>query len=256
MENKILKKFEVTDVTIEVIDGVPMFELYSVGEALGYTKIAKAKGKEYYQVRKDRIDIIVKNALIEPLSHGGATYLNENQLYDFMFEAHTKKCKPFRKWVVEEVLPMINKTGGYVETDMEEEFVNNYLPELSEEVKVLVIKDLHKSNQKLKEENEELKEFYNTLLSTEGLLPMNTVAKELRIGLKRLYSFLRSNDMVFYKGNVNIPYQRFMEQGLFRVKETPCHDGKYRPATYATRKGLEYIRKLLHKSGYYNEIAA
>ena len=37
MENKILKKFEMTDVTIEFIEGVPMFELYSIGEALGYS---------------------------------------------------------------------------------------------------------------------------------------------------------------------------------------------------------------------------
>ena len=149
---------------------------------------------------------------------------------------------------------MINKTGGYVETDMEEEFVNNYLPELSEETKVLVIKDLRSSNEQLKTENAELKDFYNTLLNTEGLLPMNIVAKELKVGLKRLYSFLRVNDVMFYKGKINIPYQRFMEQKLFKVKETPCHDGKYRPATYATRKGLEYIRKLLRKNGYYDTV--
>ena len=34
-ENRILKKFEAIDVTIEIIDGVPMFELYSTGMALG-----------------------------------------------------------------------------------------------------------------------------------------------------------------------------------------------------------------------------
>ena len=242
-ENRILKKFEATDVTIEIVDGVPMFELYSTGMALGYVKTAK--GKQY--PRTERIDKTVKNADISTVVHDGQLFMNENQLYDFMFEAHTEKCKPFRKWVVEEVLPIINKTGGYVETDMEEEFVNNYLPELSEETKVLVIKDLKSSNEKLKAENAELKEFYDTLLSTEGLLPMNIVAKELKIGLKRLYSFLRANDVMFYKGNVNIPYQRFMEQGLFKVKETPCRDGNYRPSTYATRKGLEYIRKMLSK---------
>lgn len=247
MENKILKKFEMTDVTIEIIDGVPMFELYSVGEALGYTRKVKSKGKEYYQIRKDRIDKIVKSAEITGLYHDGTTFLTESQLYDFMFEAHTEKCKPFRKWVIEEVLPMINSTGGYVETDKEEEFVNNYLPDLSEETKILVIRELHDNNEKLKAENAELKEFYDTLMSTEGLLPMNTVAKELGIGLKRLYLFLRNNDVMFYKGNVNIPYQRFMEQGLFKVKETPCADGNYRPVSYATRKGLEYIRKLLVK---------
>lgn len=249
-ENKILKKFEATNVIIELIDGVPMFEVYSTGMALGYTKIAKAKGKEYRQIRKDRIDKVIENAEITPLPHGGATFFNEHQLYDFMFEAHTEKCKPFRKWVVEEVLPLINKTGGYVETDMEEEFVNNYLPELSEETKVLVIKDLRSSNERLKAENTELKDFYDALLNTEGLLPMNIVAKELKVGLKRLYLFLRTNDIMFYKGNINVPYQRFMEQKLFDVKETPCHDGNYRPATYATRKGVEYIRKLLVKNNY------
>lgn len=245
--NKILKKFEATDVIIEVIDGVPMFELYSTGMALGYVNKRTSKGKEYITPYKSRIDKTVKNAGIIGLCQGVTTYLTENQLYDFMFEAHTDKCKPFRKWVVEEVLPMINKTGGYVETNMEEEFVNNYLPDLSEEVKILVIKDLRESNKKLKEENAELKEFYDALLNTEGLLPMNTVAKELGVGLKRLYLFLRNQEIMFYKGNINIPYQRFMEQGLFQVKETPCKDGKYRPATYATHKGLEYIRKMLVK---------
>lgn len=247
MENKILKKFEATDVTIEIIDGVPMFELYSTGMALGYVKSNTIKGKKYFQCRKDRVEKALKNADITPLVHDGLILINENQLYDFMLEAHTEKCKPFRRWIVEEVLPMINATGGYVETDMEEEFVNNYLPDLSEETKILVIRELHDNNEKLKAENAELKEFYDTLISTEGLLPMNTVAKELGIGLKRLYLFLRNNDVMFYKGNVNIPYQRFMEQGLFKVKETPCADGVYRPVSYATRKGLEYIRKLLVK---------
>jgi phage antirepressor YoqD-like protein len=250
-ENKILKKFEATDVIIEVIDGLPMFEIYSTGMALGYAKTAK--GKQY--PRTERIDKTIKNADISTVVHDGQLFMNENQLYDFMFEAHTEKCKPFRKWVVEEVLPMINKTGGYVETDMEEEFVNNYLPDLSEETKVLVIKDLRSSNERLKAENARLQEFYDMLLSTEGLLEMNIVAKELKIGVKRLYSFLRANGVMFYKGTINIPYQRFMEQKLFDVVETPCRDGKYRPATYATRKGVEYIRKLLCKNGYYGTVA-
>ncbi len=134
-ENRILKKFEATDVTIEIVDGVPMFELYSTGMALGYVKTAK--GKQY--PRTERIDKTVKNADISTVVHDGQLFMNENQLYDFMFEAHTEKCKPFRKWVVEEVLPIINKTGGYVETDMEEEFVNNYLPEHNAIIEVMGI---------------------------------------------------------------------------------------------------------------------
>ena len=81
---------------------------------------------------------------------------------------------------------------------------------------------------------------------------MNTTAKELRIGRNTLFAYLRGKSIMFYQDGVNIPYQRFMNQGLFRVIESPCADGKYRPTTYATKKGLEYIRKILRKDGYYN----
>lgn len=79
-----------------------------------------------------------------------------------------------------------------------------------------------------------------------------TVAKELRIGRNTLFAYLRGKDIMFYQDNSNVPYQRFMNQGLFRVIESPCTDGKCRPTTYSTKKGLEYIRKLLRKDGYYN----
>ena len=244
-ENKILKKFEATDVVIEVIDGVPMFEVYSTGMALGYTKSNVLKGKKYVQCRKDRVDKTLKNAEIKGLVHDGLIFITENQLYDFMLEAHTSKCKSFRKWIVDDVLPTINKTGGYVSDNSEKEFIENYFPDFSEETKLQMLKELTDSNKKYREENEELKSFYDALLNTEGLMPMNLVAKELRIGVKRLYSFLRDNDVMFYKGKVNVPYQRFMEQKLFEIKETPCRDGNYRPQTYATKKGLDYIRKMM-----------
>lgn len=79
-KNIILKKFEATDVIVNVVDGVPMFELYSVGMALGYTKTAK--GKHY--PRNERIDTIVKNAGISVVVHSGQQLINENQLYDFI----------------------------------------------------------------------------------------------------------------------------------------------------------------------------
>ena len=100
--------------------------------------------------------------------------------------------------------------------------------------------------------NQELEEMYNDLLSTEGLYHMNMVAKELKIGRNTMLSYLRGKGIMFYQDNSNVPYQRFMNQKLFAVIETTCADGKYRPVTYATKKGLDYIRKLLRKDGYYD----
>lgn len=81
---------------------------------------------------------------------------------------------------------------------------------------------------------------------------MNTTAKEIKIGRNTLFAYLRVKSIMFYQDGANVPYQRFMNQGLFRVIESPCADGQYRPTTYATKKGLNYIRKLLRKDGYYD----
>ncbi|WP_317050744.1 BRO family protein, partial [Clostridium neonatale] len=73
----------------------------------------------------------LQNAEIKPFVHGVQKYLTESQLYDFMIEAKTDKCKSFRKWVTNEVLPTIRKTGGYVNNT--EKFTENYFSNLSED---------------------------------------------------------------------------------------------------------------------------
>ena len=245
--NNILFDFDGHEVEVIQLNGVVLFNAKHVAKVLEIKNVndnlRKMNKNQVVKLTNSKIG----NTDFRKLHNTGENFLTESGVYKLVFKSRKPDAEKFSDWIADEVLPMINKTGGYIETDREEEFVNNYLPDLSEETKILVIRELHDNNEKLKAENAELKEFYDTLMSTEGLLSMNTVAKELGVGLKRLYLFLRNNDVMFYKGNVNIPYQRFMEQGLFKVKETPCADGNYRPVSYATRKGLEYIRKLLVK---------
>jgi len=105
-----LMKFEGNNVEIiQDANGNPLFEVYSTGMALGYTCTAKGKIYPY----KERINKIVENAEITLVSHSVKRYLNESQLYDFMLEARTDKCRKFRKWITNDVLPTIRKTGAY-----------------------------------------------------------------------------------------------------------------------------------------------
>lgn len=104
-----IMKFEGTAVECKEVDGVWMFELYSVGMALGQIKIAK--GKSY--PRKDRIDENVKSAEIKPVVRNGQLFITESQVYDLMLEARTDKCRAFRKWLTNEVLPALNHKGTY-----------------------------------------------------------------------------------------------------------------------------------------------
>lgn len=106
-----LIRFEGTNVhIIQDENGEPLFEIYSTGMALGHIK-KNAVGN--YYPRKERIDDNLKNAEITPCVRDGHSWINESQLYDFMLEARTDKCRKFRKWVVNEVLPSIRKTGMY-----------------------------------------------------------------------------------------------------------------------------------------------
>lgn len=123
--NNLSKVFEGANVQIIVDENnEPLFELYSTGEALGYVRTDVKNGVAYRRIRKDRIDKIVENAEISTFAHDGRKYLTESQLYDFMFEAHTDKCKPFRKWVTNEVLPTIRKTGCYITESAVEESID------------------------------------------------------------------------------------------------------------------------------------
>jgi len=172
-----------------------------------------------------------------------AWFLSEDGLYECCMNSKKDIAKQMKK-EIKKYLKSIRLTGAAIVD--EQKTVDYYFSSLSEEAKVIIFNELS-------EKNKELQDFYDTLINTRGLMDMNTVAKELNIGEHALFAYLRGKKVLFYNNdNVNIPFERFRKENKFAVKETPCRDGKFRSVTYATKKGLEYIRKLLRKDGYYN----
>ena len=78
--------------------------------ALGQIK-KNSKGVSY--PAKDRIDKNVEKAEITPCVRNAHKYITESQIYDLMLETKTDKCRTFRKWLTNEVLPELNRTGSY-----------------------------------------------------------------------------------------------------------------------------------------------
>ena len=90
-------------------------------------------------------------------------------------------------------------------------------------------------------------EFYDTVANSESLLSMGHVAKTLDMGIGRnkLFEFLRSNGIL---NSQNIPYQRFVNAGYFKLVESTYMAGDNQvvaTTTYVKQKGIDYIRKLL-----------
>ena len=236
--------FEGTEVKIIVNEkGEPLFELYSTGMALGYIKQNTINGKTYYQCRKDRVDKTIKSAEIKPLVQDGLKYLNEEQLYDFMLEARTEKCKPFRKWVTSEVLPTMRKTGAYIMEGREEEMINNYFPSFSDDIKLAMVQDLLKKNKELKVSADKYKEF----MDEDGTFGFRELCKHLNgLGFNLKESELRENlkekNIICKQGKKYVVTQSAIRDGYGRIKDKIV-DGTNR----CTSRYTEKLRDLLVK---------
>lgn len=235
--------------TIE-IDGVTYFYGIDIAKSLGYSNASKAVLTHCKKILKKTLE--TSNSQNGKTVKGKVSLITKSDIYRLIVRSDLESTEEFESWVFDEILPTIERTGAYIEDGREEEMIERYFPSISDDVKLLMIKDLQKAVKDEQEKNKELQQFYDDLMNTEGLYHMGMVAKQLKIGRNTMLSYLRGKEIMFYQDNSNVPYQRFMNQKLFAVVETPCADGNYRPVTYATKKGLEYIRKLLRKDGYYD----
>lgn len=249
MNEIITRQFDGMDIEIAEIDGDLYFEVYSTGMALGQAKVSK--GRLY--PRKERIEENIKNAEIVPVVHNGQLYISEPQLYDFMFEVHTDKVKPFKKWVTSEVLPSIRKNGGYIAG--QEILTDDELLEKAVLVARRKIKERDAIIEKQREKIEHDKPktvFADAVATAKTSILIGELAKVLKqngvdTGEKRLFEWLRNNGyLIRRKGtDYNAPTQKSMEMGLFEVKETAIThaDGHVTVSktTKVTGKGQNYF---------------
>ena len=103
--------------------------------------------------------------------------------------------------------------------------------------------------------NEHKIEFYNDVTESKTATDIGTVSKLLNfkgVGRNILFEILRKEWILQYN---NIPYQRYIDNGYFRVIESKWNDHttgdvKVSFKTVVYQKGIEYISKLLKGLGY------
>ena len=88
----------------------PLFCLKDVCEILEHTTPTKIKDSIINEFGKGMTQI-------HPLKTAGGmqnmTFITEPQLYFVLMRSDKPKAKPFRQWVISEVLPAVRKTGSY-----------------------------------------------------------------------------------------------------------------------------------------------
>lgn len=184
------------------------------------------------------------------------SFIPEGDLYRLIAHSKLPKAEEFERWVFEEVLPTIRKTGGYVND--ENAFINTYLGHLDERTKQLFSATLHeirKCNEKIEADRPKVL-FADAVETSRSTILVGDLAKILKqngvdIGQKRLFAWLRDHGYLIKSGaSKNMPTQTAMDRKLFEIKETTISnpDGSIRVTrtTKVTGKGQQYfIEKFL-----------
>ena len=170
-----------------------------------------------------------------------------------MLASRKPEAKAFKRWVTHEVLPAIRRTGGYIAAKQDE------TPEQIMARAVLVAQD---TIERQKEQIKELKPkalFADAVAASDGTCLVGELAKMLKqngvnIGQNRLFAWMREHGHLGKTGsNRNVPTQRAMEQGLFRIKETAVthSDGHVtiNRTPKVTGKGQRYFIDAFAKGG-------
>lgn len=162
--------------------------------------------------------------------------VTEAGLYTLVLGSRKPEARSFKRWVTHEVLPMIRCTGAFAAS-----IPRTYTSALR------ALADQVDANEKLTAEVAALKpkaEVYDMLADAENALPVGAVAKSLHTGRNRLFEFLRDQGLLMRS---NLPYQRYLDAGYFRVREVPTTRGEQIVTvtqTMVTPKGQEHIARL------------
>ena len=158
---------------------------------------------------------------------GETNIVNEAGLYVLVLGSRKPEAHEFKRWVTHEVLPQIRKTGGYIPTTDADD-------DMTILAKAVMIgqRTMEAQKRKIAEQQTRIVElepkarFADAVAASDGTCLVGELAKMLRqngmdIGQNRLFRLLQADGYLGKSGsNRNVPTQRAMDLGLFRIKET------------------------------------
>lgn len=221
--------------------------------------ICKALELSNATVSVQRLDEDEKSKFNLGLSGGDTNCVNEYGLYSLVLASRKPEAKKFKRWITHEVIPSIRKHGGYIagqESMTDDELLEKAIlvaqRKIAERDKIIAQKQERIEQMKPKEV------FADSVSASRQSILIGDLAKLIcqnghSIGQKRMFQWMRDNGYLMKTGSsYNMPIQRYVEQGLFEVKESTVNnpDGSVRltRTTKVTGKGqIYFINKFLNK---------
>ena len=228
-------------------DNEPMFCLADVCKALDINNVSQLKTR----LKEDGVitnEVGVQTGIkadgTPAIQMVKMNFINESNLYKVIFQSRKPSAEKFTDWVTDEVIPSIRKNGGYIANQEQmtpEQIVANAL---------IVAQNIISQKDRQIEEMKPKADFFDAVADSKTAISMNEVAKVLNIkgyGRNNLFEFLRNSKVL---DRWNVPYQRYVDNGWFRVIEQHYQKNGEPIVTTKTlvyQKGVDGIRKMIEK---------
>lgn len=226
--NNEIQRFDFRGASLRTLtdeEGEPWFIAKDVCDILGMSNPSMA----VIALDKDEVAQIDPKDYLgsENRSNQAVNIVSEPGLYKLIMRSRKPEAKEFQRWVTHDVLPQIRRTGGYIptsESDSDEDIMARAV--------LVAQKTIKQKNQQIAEQQTRIVElepkarFADAVAASDGTCLVGELAKMLRqngmdIGQNRLFRLLQADGYLGKSGsNRNVPTQRAMELGLFRIKET------------------------------------
>lgn len=172
---------EFGSVRIVDIDGKTYFVGKDVANSLGYSNPRDAISRHCKGVVKH-----------DSFKEGGqeVALLSEGDIYRLIIKSKLSSADKFERWIFDEIIPTIRKTGGYVAND--DLFIETYLPYADEETKALfrvTLNNSRKKNEIIEKQKQEIQHKENVIV---GLVNNITLAEKRQI-LNRVVRYNHAN---------------------------------------------------------------
>lgn len=239
--------FEGNQVPVKLVGEQLMFDAETVAKSVGLTTVAKSGNAV---VRWSRVNKYLNSST----TFGAGDFITEQQMYKLAIKANNPTAERFQDWVTGEVLPSIRKNGAYLTDQKAFDVTHNpnalgdLLLQAGEQLKQ---KDLQITEMKPKAL------FADAVAVSHSSILIGELAKIMKqngvnIGQNRLFEWMRVNGYLISgnRSDKNMPTQKSLELGLFKIKETVINhsDGHttINKTPKVTGKGQQYfINKFL-----------
>lgn len=252
MNNELqLFNFESQKLRTLQINGEPFFVGKDLAEILGYQNGSRDINRHVDE--EDRTKLMLSDGR----QSKETIIINESGMYSLILSSKLPNAKKFKRWVTSEVLPAIHKTGVYMTDKKAAQIISdksgNALADL-----------LQQAANQLKQKDMQIQEMKPKVLFADSVATSHTtilvgeLAKILKgngidIGANRLFAWMRNQGyLINRKGSDwNMPMQKSMDLGLFKIKETTINHSNgstsISKTPKVTGKGQQYFINKLSK---------